>query len=155
MKGNYLKMINGLHRGWFLPIGPAQNRRALIYIDDAIQAALIASVHPMAAGNVYNLTDGKIYTLLDIIHGMCRVLDRKKPRIHLPVSFIRLSVRLFEGFFNLFNRNSPIRQEMVDAMLEDRAVSGEKIQQELGFRPQIVLENGWKTIIDEIIITNH
>ena len=148
-------MLKGLHQGWFLPIGPAQNRRALIFIDDAIQAALIASVHPAAAGNVYNLTDGKIYTLLDIIHGMCEVLERRKPRIHLPVSLIRLSVRLVEGLFGMFNRYFPIGQEMIDAMLEDRPVSGEKIQQEIGFRPQIGFEDGWKIVVNEVININH
>ena len=154
MKGNYLKMLKGLHQRWFLPIGPAQNRRALIYIDDAIQAALIASVHPAAAGNVYNLTDGKIYTLLDIIQAMCEALDRRKPGFHIPVSIIRVCVSFFESLFDLFNRKFPIGQDMVDAMLEDRAVSGEKIQQEIGFRPRIVLEDGWKIIVDEVIKIN-
>jgi UDP-glucose 4-epimerase len=150
MKGNYIRLLKGLYQGWFLPIGSAQNRRALIFIDDAVQAAFIASDHPAAVGNVYNITDGRVYSLLDIIHAMCAALNRRPPRIHLPAAPIRFSIGLLEDLFHLLGRRFPLGRQTIDGMLEDRAVSGDKIQQELGFRPQIELEEGWCRVVNEV-----
>jgi hypothetical protein len=40
-------------------------------------------------------------------------------------------------------------------MLEDRAVRGLKIQQELGFSPQVDLETGWKRVVSALEEKEH
>ena len=154
MKGNYLKMLKGLQQGWFIPIGPSQNRRTLIYLDDVVQAALLVGDHPGAAGNVYNLTDGHVYSLLNIIDSMCSSLGRRTPKIHLPVRIVKLIVGLLEDLFKLVNRKVPYGRRMLDAMIEDRAVSGEKIQQEIGFQPTTDLNTGWRKVVEELSMNN-
>ncbi len=150
MKGNYVSLLRGLKQGWFIPIGSGKNRRTLIYVDDAIRAAVLAARQPEAAGNIYNLTDGRVYSLMDIIRAMCGALDRRPPRIHLPIAPIRFSVGLIEDGFRFLGRRFPIGRHTIGAMLEDRAVSGDKIQKDLGFRPQIDLEEGWSRVVDEV-----
>ncbi|MCK4489327.1 MAG: NAD-dependent epimerase/dehydratase family protein [Anaerolineales bacterium] len=150
MKGNYVSLLKGLKQGWFIPIGLGKNRRTLIYVDDAIRAAAIAASHPEAAGNIYNLTDGRVYSLMDIIHAMCGALGRRSPRVHLPIALVNYSVGLIEDVFRLLGQRSPIGRQTIGAMLEDRAVNGDKIQQELGFNPKIELEEGWRKVVDEI-----
>jgi UDP-glucose 4-epimerase len=150
MKGNYVSLLKGLKQGWFVPIGLGKNRRTLIYVDDAIQAAAIAASHPKAAGNIYNLTDGRVYSLMDIIHAMCGALGRRPPRVHLPIALVNFSVGLIEDVFRLLGQRSPIGRHTIGAMLEDRAVNGDKIQQELGFNPKIELKEGWRKVVNEI-----
>ena len=43
---------------------------------------------------------------------------------------------------------------MLDAMIEDRAVSGEKIQQEIGFQPTTDLNAGWRKVVEELSMNN-
>lgn len=150
MKGNYVSLLKGLKQGWFIPIGLCKNRRTLIYVDDAIRAAGLAASHPEAAGNIYNLTDGRVYSLMDIIHAMCGALGRRPPRVHLPIALVNFSVGLIEDVFRLLGQRSPIGRHTIGAMLEDRAVNGDKIQQELGFNPKIELEEGWRKVVNEI-----
>ena len=150
MKGNYVSLLKGLKQGWFIPIGSGKNRRTLIYVDDAIQAAELAARHPEAAGNIYNLTDGRVYSLGDIIHAMCAALNRRPPRIHLPAAPIRFGLGLLEDLFHFLKHRFPIGRQTIDAMLDDRAVSGDKIQQDLGFKPQIELDQGWSRVVNEV-----
>ena len=154
MKGNYIRMLKGLQQRWFLPIGPALNRRSLIYLDDAVRGAFLVSDHPDAMGNIYNLTDGGVYPLLKIITAMCASLGRSTPRIHLPVTMVRVSLGLIEDIFKLLGYKFPYGRRMIDVMLEDRAVSGEKIRRELGFQPQVNLEEGWKKVVAAVIERN-
>ena len=150
MKGNYVNLLRGLKQGWFIPIGPSKNRRTLIYVDDAVRAAVVAARHSEAAGNIYNLTDGRTHCLNDIIISMCNALHRKTPRYYLPVKLIRFWFGILEDIFSLFRKRFPIGRGAIDAMLADRSVNGDKIQQDLGFRPQIELDVGWKRIVDQV-----
>ena len=85
---------------------------------------------------------------------MCASLGRSTPRIHLPVTMIRASLGLIEDIFKVIGHKFPYGRRMVDVMLEDRAVSGEKIHLELGFRPQINLEEGWNKVVAAVIKRN-
>ena len=155
MKGNYIVLLKGLKQGWFLPVGPGNNQRSLIFIDDAVQGALLAALHPDAAGKLYNLTDGQTYSLNTIIQVMCHALDRNPPYFHLPEKPVRFCLGLIEKFFKLFESRIPFGRDTLDAMLEDRAVRGLKIQQELGFSPQVDLETGWKRVVSALEEKEH
>lgn len=146
MKGNYLQLLRGLKQGWFIPIGPGENRRTLIFLDDAVQGAILASLDPKAAGEIYNLTDGSIYPFQMIIEAMCKAVNRKKPEFYLPIGPVRFGVGLIEGVLNLFGIKTPWGRETLTAMLDDRAVSGEKIQQELNFKFEVDLRRGWELV---------
>ena len=65
------------------------NRRALIHERDAAKAALLASVHPAAAGQVFNVSDGRNHSLKEIISAICSALERKPPQFSLPVQPLR------------------------------------------------------------------
>ncbi len=150
MKGNYISLIKGLKQGWFIPIGSGKNRRTLIFVDDAVRAAVLAARHPESAGNIYNLTDGRNYTLQDIINSICKALHRKTPRIYLPAKLIRFGLGLVEDIFKLIGKRSPVGRQTIDAMLEDRAVNGDKIQQDLGYKPKIELDQGWSRVVEGV-----
>jgi len=152
MKGNYLRLLQGLSQGWFLPIGSSQNRRSLINVEDLVNAAALAAQHPDAPGKIYNLTDGNIYTLGEIISAMCQALDRKPPQIHLPLKPIRWGVGLLEDLCQLLRLRAPIGRLTLEKMTEDRAVSGDKIQRELGFSPRIELVEGWRRVVDHVFV---
>ena len=89
IKGNYRRLLIALARGRFVPIGPGSNRRTLVYDKDVGRAAMLAAVHPDAAGRIFNVTDGQIHTMEAIIETLCEALGRVPPRLTLPVGLIR------------------------------------------------------------------
>lgn len=143
MKGRYPDLVNALARGWFLPVGDGTNRRTLIFIEDVARAALVAAEHPQAAGRVFNVTDGEVHSLREILATMCAALGRRPPRFYLPLGPVCLAARLVDSFAGVAGRSFDLSGK-IKKFTEDVAVSGERIRQELGFQPLYGLEEGWR-----------
>ncbi len=150
MKGNYARLIKALDRGLFIPIGSGQNRRTLVRDQDVASAALLAAEHPSAPGQVFNVTDGHIHTFNAILNAMSHALGRCPPRYHLPARPFRLLAGVVENGFKLARKSPPVGRATVDKLLEDVAVSGEKIQRELGFRPKYDLLTSWRESVQRM-----
>jgi len=113
-------------------------------------AAALAVSHPAAAGRVFNVTDGKFHTLNEIIESICSALGRKPPRLSLPVGPTRTLIGLIEKGSDAIGLKPPVTPEMIDKYTEDIAVSSERIQTELGFRPRYDLRSDWHETIQEM-----
>jgi UDP-glucose 4-epimerase len=147
MKGNYPRLLNALKSRRFIMVGNGKNRRSLVHVQDVCQAALLAAYHPAAVKRVYNVTDGEIHTLQEIVEVMCKALGRSCPNINLPANFVRRGIGWFEDVLGLFNRKLPIGRSTIDKLIEDVAVSGDRIEEELGYRPKFDLETGWNQCV--------
>jgi UDP-glucose 4-epimerase len=150
IKGNYQRLVQSLARGRFIPIGNGHNRRTLIYDKDVARAAVLATQRPAAAGQVYNVTDGRFHTLNEIITAMCESLGRTPPRFSVPVGPVRLAAGILEDAARLVSRQSPIVRATIDKYTEDVAVDGQRIQAQLGFVPQYDLATGWRETVHEM-----
>ena len=150
IKGNYERFVKALSHGRFVPVGDGSNRRTLIYDRDVANAALLAVQHPNAAGKVYNVSDGQFHTLKEIIVAICDALGRNPPRLSIPVGPARFSAGLMEDTFRLVGRESPIGRETIDKYTEDIAVDSQRIQRELGFKPQYDLKTGWEETVEKM-----
>lgn len=147
MKGNYPKLLNALRKGRFLIVGDGLNRRTLVYEHDVCEAALLAAQHPNASGQVYNVTDGQVHNLNDVIAAMCAALGKKPPGMKLPKGLARNAFGFLEDISGLFGLRSPVGRATVDKLTEDLAVKGDKMRQELGFKPKYDLFSGWQECV--------
>ena len=150
IKGNYRRLLQSLARGRFIPIGDGRNRRTLIYDRDLARAAVLAVQHPVAAGKIYNVSDGQFHTLNDIIGTMCEALGRTPPRISFPIGPVRWIVGILEDAGRMIGYQSPIGRATINKYTEDIAVSSQRIQAELGFKPQFNLAAGWRETVQEM-----
>lgn len=147
MKGNYARLAAALRKQRFISPGPGTNRRTLVYEQDVATAALLAAQHPHAGGQIYNVTDGDIHTFQDILSALCQALGRRPPRYHLPVAPMYFLASVLEKSFRWVGKEPPLGRATVQKILEDVAVSGDKLQRDLGFRPQFPLTRGWQETI--------
>ena len=152
IKGNYRRLAQSMAHGRFISIGNGRNRRTLVYDKDVADAAVLALDAPSsaAAGRVFNVTDGKIHPLSEIIRAISAALDRRPPLISVPFAPARLAAGLLEDAFQLAGRKSPIGRAALDKLVEDTAVDGSLIQRKLGFKPQYDLLSGWRETIAEM-----
>lgn len=149
MKGNYRRLLEALSRGLFVPIGNGRNRRTIVYVEDVARAALLAA-QGGHGGRIYNVTDGEVHTFDEILAALCNALERRPPRWHLPTSPLRWLLRLTDRGFALLNRPPPIGEATLDKLVEDVAVSGDRIQRELCFRAEVDLIQGWERIVQRV-----
>ncbi len=147
MKGNYPRLVEAIRRRRLALIGDCHNRRTLVHIEDVCDAAIAASEHDDAVGQVFNVTDGRVHTLREIIQAIAAALKKRPPALRLPARPVRLAAGLLEDGLRFVGKQSPINRATIDKLTEDIAVSGDKIQRELGFRPRYDLQAGWEETI--------
>lgn len=145
MKGNYVSLLRAIQRGLFVPVGSGCNRRTLVFETDVARAALLVAETPQAAGRIYNVSDGRIHTLQDILSSLYAAAGKTMPRWHLPAAALRGALSLAAAPFALLGRRAPVAPYLIDKLTEDVAVRAERIQHELGFTPQVDLDRGWET----------
>ena len=150
VKGNYRRLLLALAKKRFIPIGTGTNRRTLVYDKDAATAVLSVLNNPNAAGKIFNVTDGEIHSLNNIICSMCEALGRKPPRMHLPIAPLRTAIKIVDKGARLLGLGTAGFKNIVDKYTEDLAVDGQRIQDEVGFKPRYDLLSGWKETVGEM-----
>lgn len=149
-KGNFQRLVWALARGRFVLVGDGCNRRTLVYMRDVVEAMLLAAEHPKAAGRIFNVTDGCVHTMRDILLAICRALGRPAPRLYVPLPVAQAGAAGLEYAFALVGRRAPLTRATLDKFIEDAAYSDQRIQIELGFRPAYDLKAGWQETIAEL-----
>ncbi len=150
MKGNYRRLVEALARRRFIPIGDGTNRRTVVHVEDTAVAAVLAACHPRAAGRIYNVSDGRIHTIREIVTAVCEALGRKPPRLSLPLKPVLSAVSAVEVGLGLIGRGSLIGRMTIEKYLEDVAADGRLIQADLGFVPRYDLTTGWMETVLEM-----
>lgn len=148
VKGNYRKLLRSMNRGRFLPLGSGANRRTLVYDRDAARAVLLVARYARAAGEIYNVTDGSVHTVREILEAMAEAVGRRVPRVSLPFAPVRFGAGVVERAAGLVGMNPPISRALVDKYVENVTVSGEKLCKGLGFEPQYDLRRGWHETVE-------
>jgi len=134
-KGNLPRMIKAIASGWFLPLPDAGNRRSMIHVDDVVDAALRAAESPQAAGEIYILTDGMVYSNRQIYEWVCEALSRPVPRWEVPMIALKFLGRIGDGIGLICGKRFVFDSTALQKLTESAWYSSKKIQQELGFRP--------------------
>ena len=140
VKGNYERLVRAIACRRFVPVGPGANRRTLVFEEDLASAIALAATHADAAGRIYNVTDGGTHRMREIIAEIRAALGRGVLRWHVPVAPVRAALAI-GGIVK------PGLPHALDTYLEDVAVKGERIGDELGFRPLVGLAEGWSRAI--------
>ena len=150
MKGNYPRLVRALRRRRLALVGDGRNRRTLVHTDDVCAAAIAAAERTEAAGQIYNVTDGRVHTMREIISAIAAALERRPPMLHLPARPVRVIAGVLEDGLRVIGKRSPVGRATIDKLLEDIAVSGDKIQHQLGFRPRFDLRAGWRQTVEQL-----
>ena len=147
IKGNYRRLVEALARRRFIRIGAGRNRRTLVFDADAADAAIAVATADAAAGRMYNVTDGAVHEMRDIVDAICRALGRTPPRGHLPARPVRAAAVVLEAIARSAGVMAPIRAATIDKYLEDVAVMGTRITADVGWRASTALDEGWRRTV--------
>lgn len=150
VKGNYRRLLTTLNRGWFVPIGSGSNRRTLVHDRDVARALVLAAQHPAAVGEVFNVTDGSVHTVREVLEAMSLALGRRVPRLAAPLAPIRLAAHLLEIAAGVAHVRAPVTRSMINKYVEDVMVSGDKLRDLLGFQPAYDLTRGWQETVEQL-----
>jgi len=126
--------------------GKGDNVRSMSYVDNTIQALILAATCPQANGQTYWISDGRPYETREIYKTVAELLQVKnfKPR-QIP-DFISECCVLADRMLQKIGRyKSEIH--VAGEMNKHIACSIEKAKRELGYQPRIELKDGMRRSI--------
>jgi nucleoside-diphosphate-sugar epimerase len=147
VKGNYRRLAEAIARRRFVQIGDGLNRRTVVHDSDLAAAIVLAASHANAAGRTFNVSDGHVHALADIIAAIYRAIGRRPPRLHVPLGAAGVAIAMCEGGCRLVGVSAPVTRRLLEKYTEDVAVDATAIRAELGFTPAMDLDAGWKETI--------
>jgi nucleoside-diphosphate-sugar epimerase len=132
-------------------VGGGENRRSMAYIDNLCQGILLAGAAERANGQTYWIADERPYTMNEILDTVERLLEKefgmevKHSRLRLPGIFSQIAwlVDFSLQAVGLYHQKIHVLSEMNKTI----ACSVDKAKKELGYRPEVALEEGMRRSI--------
>jgi nucleoside-diphosphate-sugar epimerase len=132
VKGNFLTLLNVVMRGIPLPLAAVDNKRSLLYLGNAVDALILATTHPEAAGKTFLLSDGQDVSSPELVLKLAKELDAPGRLLHCPRPLLRLGGRMLG------------KADAVSRLVESLQVDSSALRRELGWEPPFSLEDGLK-----------
>lgn len=137
-----LKLFRSIARGHFVMIGSGTNRRQSIHVDDLARGLLVAAQHPAAAGEKFVLAGREIITTQEMVRQIAAVLERKPPRLHLPLWPFVAAAGVMETTLPPLHIAPPLHSRRLDFFRKSFVFSTTRAQSLLGFNPAIDFRTG-------------
>ena len=137
-----LKLFRGVARKRFVILGDGRIFYHLTYIDDLVEGFRLCAEVPGVAGRIYILAGGEVTTLNELVALIAREAGVPPPRLHLPVWPFWTAGAMCEAICAPFGIEPPIYRRRVDFFTKSRAFDISRAQRELGYAPQVGLQDG-------------
>jgi nucleoside-diphosphate-sugar epimerase len=139
----FLRMIKS---GRPIVIGLGSNLRSLTYVDNAVQGLLLLEAVEKAGGETYWITDRRPYSFIEIVQTVAKILGVELRPRYLPSvgSDVARFVDSLLQMAGLYQQEIHVAGELTASI----AVSIEAARRDLGYDPEIELEEGMRRSID-------
>lgn len=137
VKGNLLKMLSSISKGWFPPLPEVTNRQSMIHVDDLVDLLMLVEKNERSYNEIFIATDGLDYSSREVFMAMSRAMSRKVPSWSIPVSLFVIAARMGD-VINKFVP-FPFDSYRYNKLLGDKCFSSKKAQSLLFFKPHRTL----------------
>lgn len=139
------RMAQKVKNGKGLIIGKGDNALPFCYVTDVVQGFLLAAYHENAPGNVYNITNDRPLTQLEMFNAIADAVGGVRPTLHLPYLPIYYGSIVAEKVVARVTHTKPVVTQLGAMMFgSDNRHGVEKARRELGYEPKVDLREGIK-----------
>lgn len=89
VKGNLLRLLSSLARGWPLPLGAVHNQRSMVGLHNLVDLLCRCAVHPAAAGQTLLASDGQDLSTPQLIRLLAEGVNKRAYLPPVPVGVLR------------------------------------------------------------------
>jgi nucleoside-diphosphate-sugar epimerase len=108
---NFARFMRAVQRGWPLPLGGIDNRRAMVGLGNLSDLLALCVVHPQAAGQTFLVSDGQDLSTPDCARAIGRAAGRSARLLSVPPVWLQ-----WAG--NLLGRSEAVRR-LTDSLTLD------------------------------------
>lgn len=143
-RGNVAALIKAVRKKQFFHFGDGNCLRSMISSRNAAGAAIKAAFEPRAANEVFCVTDGRDYTMNEVVDCICRSLGISWRPWHVPVKIAELAGKIGDLVKKEAGIALPIDSDRVRKLSRPLTFSCEKAKRVLGYEAVETLEEGIK-----------
>jgi nucleoside-diphosphate-sugar epimerase len=138
-----LKLFKLANKNLTLLFGPGTAGYQLVYIDDLVDAFMLAGTEGKAAGEAFLIGGAEIPSINDLLVTLAKLFEKVDQKIlRLPARPIWLAGWLCEIVCRPFNVSPPIYRRRIEFFTNNRAFCIDKARELLGYQPKIATEEG-------------
>lgn len=138
----FLMLFRRVQTGRFLMFGHGRAHYHPLYVDNLVDAFLLAAASQRRRGEAYLIADEEYYTLNELVQAIGEALDVDVKISHYPFRPLWLAALLCEAVFKPLPAEPPLFRRRVDWFRQNRAFDIRKAKLELGYQPKIDLKEG-------------
>ena len=153
-RGNVARLFKAVQSKLFFYFGDGNCLRSMISSRNAADAAVRAAFEPAAASEVFCVTDGRDYTMNELVDCICGALGTNWRPFHVPVKIAELAGKVGD-LLKKAGIPFPIDSDRVKKLSCPLTFSCEKAKKVLGYEPVETLEEGirreveWSGVAEE------
>lgn len=139
-----LSFFKAIKKGLFRVIDGGKALLHPVYIDDMTAAFLLCAQRPEAIGRSYNIAGEHPVTICELATAIAHALDRELPAGNISLWLANLASDIFALLPGLQGEQALLTRSRVKFLTNSRVYSIRRAQRELGYAPQVGLEEGMK-----------
>lgn len=127
-----------IERGRMFLLGGGAGTCHPCYIENLVDAALLASEHPAALGEAFIVGDGESISFREYFNALASIAGTEPVRRSIPLAGARLMASAFETAARVrgATKRPLLTHTAIDMVTTKSTMSTRKIQERLGFRPR-------------------
>ncbi len=140
------KIFSAVKTGQWLYFGDGMTLTHGIHVDDIVRGLKLAAKKGKT-GEVYILADEKAVPMKTLVEISARALNVPAPKRQIPLPVAMTLALLMESVAKLTRRKPMLTREVVRGFAATRAFDTSKARRELGFHPEIGLDEGIRATV--------
>jgi nucleoside-diphosphate-sugar epimerase len=142
--GNMGRLMRTLDRGRFLWIGNGNNRKSLLYVEDAARACIVVTERPASGINTYNIS-APVCTMREIVENISDALGKHPFPVRVPASLVLFLSRHLSRIPNrrMMGLHQTVKKWLAEAIYDTR-----RFEKAYGFQTKTSLAEGLKREVD-------
>jgi dihydroflavonol-4-reductase len=137
-----LKLFRAIKKGRFLVIGSGRNLHHPIYVDDLVEALLLAAARGEALGEVVLAAGRDTVTTDEVAAAVAAAVGRPAPRLRAPLAPFMAAASVMESALRPLGVQPPLHRRRMDFFRKSFHLSGDKARRLLGFEPRVGFREG-------------
>lgn len=143
-----LKLFKGVAQRRFVMLGSGAIFYHLTYVDDLVEGFRRCGEAPAAAGRTYILAGAEVTTLKELVARIAAAAGVEPPTRSLPAWPVWIAGALCEMACAPLRIEPPLYRRRVDFFTKSRAFDIARARAELGYAPQVGLNEGIRRTLD-------